>query len=139
MQAFLDAGQGSLRLGPRPVQMKTMDAQGGRLAAAVASVANAVSTPPRHSQRPRRQDRQYPAAPGLVSALTAPSVPHRAKVSERAIRVSIPGGPAAACRGAERAVSTPTCPTAGRVTYGTNERTNGLGQDDSSEQTRWQR
>ena len=61
----------------------------------VASVADAVSTPPRHSQRPRRPDRQYPAAPGLVSAPTVPSVPHRARVSERAIRVSTPGGPAA--------------------------------------------
>ena len=75
--------------------MKTMDAQGGRLAAAVATVANAESTPPRHSQRPRRQDRQNPAALELVSAPTAPSVPHRARVSERAIRVSTPGGPAA--------------------------------------------
>ena len=86
---------GALQLGPRLVQMKTMDAQGGRLAAAAASVANAVSTLPHHSQRPRRQDRQYPAAQELVSAPTAPSVSHRARVSKRAIRVSTPGGPAA--------------------------------------------
>ena len=128
---------GALQHGPRPVQMKTMHAQGGQMAAAVASVANVVSTPPRHSQRPHRQDRQYPAAPGLVSAPTAPSVPHRARVSERAIRVSTPGGPAARL---PRAQLVPQLgPTAGRVTYDTTERTNGLGQDDSSEQARWQR
>ena len=120
--------------------MKAVDAQGGRLAAAVASVANAVSTPPRHSQRPRRQDRQYPAAPESVSAPTAPSVPHRAIVSERAIRVSYPRwtrSPLAAGRSAQLVPQ--LGPTAGRVAHGTNERTNGLGQDDSSEQASWPR
>ena len=57
---------GALRLGPRPIQMKTMDAQGGRLAAAVASVANAVSTPPSHSQR---QDRQSGSGGDAVEAI----------------------------------------------------------------------
>ena len=99
---------GALRLGPRPIQMETKDALRGQLAAAVALVANAVSTPPRHSQRPRRPDRQYPAAPGLVGAPTAPSVPHRTRVSQRALRVSTPVDPPPACRGAARAVSTPT-------------------------------
>ena len=41
------------RPGPRPLQAEAESALGGRLAAAVASVASAVSTPPRHSQRPR--------------------------------------------------------------------------------------
>ena len=112
----------------------------GRLAAAVASVASAVSTQPRHSQQQRSQDRQYPSTLGLVSAPSAPSVPHRARVSQRTIRVSTPSGPAARLSLGRRAHLVPQLgPTAGRVTYDTNERTNGLGQDDSSEQARWPR
>ena len=80
----------------------------------------------RHRQRQRRPDRQYPAAPGLVSAPKAPSVPRRARVSERTIRVSTPGGPAARlpqCRGAARAVSTPNWPHC-RPSHIQHERTN---------------
>ena len=51
-----------------------------------------VSSPSRQGQWPgsdeRHPRRQYPVAPGSVAAPSASSVPHRARVSERAIRVS---------------------------------------------------
>ena len=109
----------------------------GRLAAAVASVAGAVSTQLRHSQRPRHPSRQYTAAPEFVGAPSPLSFPHRARVSERTIQVSAPRGtrrPLAA--GGRRAQLVPQLEhPACRVTYGTIARTNRLGQRDSSAQT----
>ena len=129
--------------------------------------ARAPSVPPlRPGQRPRHSRCQYHIAPGSVGAPSASSVPHRARVSGRAICVvtEYPTGPSrqdqwarrpSQCppgrppayrarrqlrREGRRAHSVPQLePTAGRVTCGTNARTtrNRLGPGDSSEQAGW--
>ena len=87
---------GGRRPGPRPVQVGAESALGGRLGTVVASAPSAVSTPPRHSQRPRHPSRQCPVAPESVGAPPTSSVPHRARVSGRAIcRSQYPGSTAA--------------------------------------------
>ena len=96
--------------------------------------------PPRPGQRPRHSRCQYPIAPGSVGAPSATSVPHHARVSERAIQY-----PRYARlrlrRGGLRAQLVPQLKTtAGRVTTArTNEQTDRLGPDDSSERARWPR
>ena len=85
-----------------------------------------------------------PTAFGSAAAPFVSSVPraNRARVSARAIRVSARQARRQLRRGGRRAQLVPLLepgPTAGRVTYGTNTRTNRLGPYDSNEQARWPR
>ena len=134
---------GGRRPGPRQVQVGAESALGGRLGTAVASAHSAVSTPPRQSQRPRHPSRQYPVAPESVSAPLASSVPHCASVSGRTVRVvstqsvgapseSVPLPHRRRLRRGVLRLRARLAPqletTACRVSDGTNERTERLGQ-----------